>query len=80
MNKVYRRDEMAHRRIGNDASDPLHKGSRLEWATFDLQKIQEIIGKTRYKDYRNDDKTLKMQFKNQKNFHNFALTRTSEFD
>ena len=39
VNKVYRKDEMAHRRIGNDPSDPLHKGDKLEWATYDLQKI-----------------------------------------
>jgi len=51
---------MGHRKIGTEVAEGLHKGNKLEWASLDLNRIQEIIGKTRYKDYRNDDKTLKM--------------------
>lgn len=45
---------MAHRKIGTEISEPISKGSKIEWAKLDLENVQKILGKTSSKIFRTD--------------------------
>lgn len=74
---------MAHRGLGNEKSQPGKKGSKLEWAANDLLQIQSILGKTSYKDFRDEVQTNKKHWdniKNDSNAANFAATQPQFYD
>jgi hypothetical protein len=56
-NQTYRRTEMEHTAIGNDHASPVKKESRLQWSLNDLLKIQEMVGTTSKKAFRDQENT-----------------------